>query len=334
MASFNELLTEVISNFKESNKSIVNQINNNQTIFIEKIMELSNTFQSQNKELSHKISLQDNLISDLEDKLKNNTFDESNFNNVSIIKNQSKQIKELQLRVKEYESKNSFLLKQKDELTSKIMNLENNDNLNVETLSQSTISTEDETTEDESNINKGKGRGRGRGRGRGAKTTSRGRGKGRGKKTAEEPEQVVEEPEQVVEEPEQVVEEPEHVVEEPEQVVEEPEQVVEKPEQVVEEPEQVVEEPEQVVEEPEQVVEEPEQVVEEPDNKLHPSDFKIIEYKNTKYYIKTEEDSDGKKKKFAYEFLDTLDENGFNNVGRYMGKYIKKNGEYKVKYEK
>ena len=53
-----------------------------------------------------------------------------------------------------------------------------------------------------------------------------------------------------------------------------------------------------------------------------------------KVYIKTEEGSDGKKKKFAYEFLDTLDENGLNNVGRFMGKYIKKNGEYKIKYEK
>lgn len=88
---FTSLVSEITDELRDSVSMFTERINNKL------------------KHIEGKFSVQQEELENLKKELKSKQFDESNFNNVSMIKNQSKQIAEKELRIKELESRNKYL---------------------------------------------------------------------------------------------------------------------------------------------------------------------------------------------------------------------------------
>jgi hypothetical protein len=88
---FTSLVSEITDELRDSVSMFTERINNKL------------------KHIESKFSVQQEELENLKKELKSKQFDESNFNNVSMLKNQSKQIVEKELRIKELESRNKYL---------------------------------------------------------------------------------------------------------------------------------------------------------------------------------------------------------------------------------
>jgi len=109
---YNAIMDEIASN----NSKIISNITENHLTFQEKLSELMSYVDNTLSDTKRLVSEQDEKIKDLSTKLDTNKFEESNFNKVSVLKNQDKQIRELNIKVEELESKNRFLQNKIDEM--------------------------------------------------------------------------------------------------------------------------------------------------------------------------------------------------------------------------
>ena len=92
---YNAIMDEISSN----NSKIISNITENNLTFQEKLSELMSYVDNTLSDTKRLVSEQDEKIKDLSTKLDTNKFEESNFNKVSVLKNQDKQIRELNIKV-------------------------------------------------------------------------------------------------------------------------------------------------------------------------------------------------------------------------------------------
>ena len=102
---YNQFMEELASN----NVLIVKSINDNNLMICEQITNLMSFVDIKMNSTSEIISKQEDIRKTLTEDLKTHQFDATNYNKVSVLKNQDKQIHELTIKVNELESKNKLL---------------------------------------------------------------------------------------------------------------------------------------------------------------------------------------------------------------------------------
>ena len=116
--SLTQLFNPIFEKVEQNHNSTVKHLNDFNLLVTEQLVNIMSFIDSKVKELNQITNKQKDEISELQDELKNKQFESNNFMNVSVIKNQDKQIQELKLKLSELESKNKYLSSLKEKKTN------------------------------------------------------------------------------------------------------------------------------------------------------------------------------------------------------------------------
>ena len=116
MDSIENKYNAIMEELSINNSNIISTITENHLSFQQKLTDLMSYVDKTVSDTKRLVSEQEDRINELSQKLDTNKFEESNYNKVSVLKNQDKQIRELNIKVEELESKNKHLQNKVDEL--------------------------------------------------------------------------------------------------------------------------------------------------------------------------------------------------------------------------